>query len=89
MTFRVFLDTGVNDMEAEVVNITHLRIPAHGYPVSYGTYTKNTGAFIPAQNSDLKDLEAVEKFFADLLSNPESTLIQAIGFALRRSSRKM
>ena len=84
-TFRIYFDPNSMDPTAEVITVAALFVPSKGYPVLRGTWNKSTNTFFPTQGGELRTLEDVEKFFADLLSNPESSLIQALGFALRRS----
>ena len=85
-TFRIFLDPDVSDSSAQVAVIVYMRIPAQGYPVQVGTYNKSGGIFTP-NNKDLANKSEVEEYFADQLQDPDSKLIQAVGFALRRRNK--
>lgn len=86
-TFRIFLDTDVNDVEASTMNIIDLRIPVGGYPVQLGTFTKSIQSFKAAEQV-LNNKSDIEQYFAQQLSEPDSRLIQAIGFAVRRRANK-
>nr|WP_091659435.1 hypothetical protein [Massilia sp. PDC64] len=80
-TFRIYFDTNVDVMRARVIDVLFIRIPSTGYPIAIGTVDKATKNFFTEQNVNNK--EELERVFAQLLQNPESSLIQAIGFALR------
>ena len=81
-TYRLYLDPNVNDMEQEVVTITYFQIPASGYPIKYGIFRKSGYSFTSA--GEIEDQAALLKYFGGLLEQPESVLVQAIGFALRQ-----
>lgn len=80
-TFRIYFDTNVDVMRAKIIDVLFVRIPSSGYPIALGTIDKSTKNFFAEQQ--IIDKEQLQKAFAQLLQNPESSLIQAIGFALR------
>lgn len=80
--YRVFLDTDSFDPEADLVVLTYFRIPQKGYPIELGNYNKVTGFSVSGKLWTSKD--DVMNHFVSQLQDPESQLIQAIGFALRR-----
>jgi hypothetical protein len=82
---RVFFDADPDDVDAEQSTITHIWIPAKGYPIEGGTYRKSLERF--DQTDIFNDGEALEAYFADLLASPDSALIQAIGFGMRQSAQ--
>ncbi|MGF6115901.1 hypothetical protein ABIE30_002974 [Janthinobacterium lividum] len=82
-TFRVYFDTNVNNSRARVIDVVFLRIPAGGYPIAIGVFDKSTQRFFSEQ--DIVDKEGLLYAFAQLIENPDSALIQAIGYALRTS----
>lgn len=86
VTFRIFLDTDVNDLQADIVTIVHIRILSKGYPILHGSFNKTQNVFVSMDGNELEDMAAVEQFFADLLADPESSLIQALGFAMRKKT---
>jgi hypothetical protein len=83
---RVQLDPDVNDDSVRLVVITYLQIPSSGFPIRIGRYSKSTGFF--PEEMTLEDAEDVERYFARFLEDPNSKLIQAIGFALRLKSKR-
>ncbi|CAM2151716.1 protein of unknown function [Pararobbsia alpina] len=87
VVFRVHLDTDVYNPQSELVTIVHMRILSTGYPIELGEINRNTGLFSAGGNA-LSSVQDVEEYFADQLSNPNSALIQAIGFALRKKMSK-
>lgn len=81
---RVYFDPDPTDMSAEPYTITYIWIPAKGYPIEGGSYRKAIDKF---DTIDVfHDAAALEGYFADLLTNPDSVLIQAIGFGMRQST---
>lgn len=83
---RIYLDPDSNDSAARIAVITYLQIPSTGFPIKVGRFSKNTG--FTAEEDDLKDSEEVVKYFSNFLEDPNSKLIQAIGYALRLKSRR-
>lgn len=81
-TFRLYIDPDTADPEQSMMTITHFQLPAAGYPIKYGTFSKVTDSFNPA--GELPDVDSLNKYFAELLSQPESVLVQALGYALRK-----
>ena len=80
--FRLFLDPSTMDPETALVTITYFRLPSSGYPIEWGSYKRVTNTFEASGEAEVK--EELEKFFGSLLTQPESTLVQAIGFAMRQ-----
>lgn len=85
--FQIFLDTNVNDLRSSVLSIVEIQIPANGYPIFIGTYSKGGGIFTPGEEK-FDNQDEIRSFFANQLSDPSSRFIQLIGFALRRRSNK-
>jgi hypothetical protein len=80
--FVLYVDVNPDDQQADTINIEHIKLQARGYPVLLGTYRKPINDFKASGSLDTpEDLEA---HFVDLLADPDSPLIQAIGFALRQ-----
>lgn len=80
-TFRVYFDTNKDVMRSKLIDILFIRIPSAGYPVGIGTIDKSSKIFLAEET--VSTCEELKKYFAQLLQNPESSLIQAIGFAMR------
>lgn len=80
-TFRIYFDTNLENMRSRVIDVLFVRIPSGGYPVAVGTVDKATKKFYTEETVNNKD--ELNKYFTQFLKNPESSLIQAIGFALR------
>ncbi|HTJ93564.1 MAG TPA: hypothetical protein VL424_10725 [Pararobbsia sp.] len=80
--YGVFLDPDSSDATEELVPVIHMRIPAAGYPIELGSIDPISENFASADRV-LNDVDAIEVFFADELSNPDSAFVYAIGFALR------
>jgi hypothetical protein len=83
-TFRFFLDPNVADINQELITITCFQIPSSGYPIKCGTLHKPGNHF--TATGEIEDREGLLRYFSDLLQQPESRLVQAIGFALRQRS---
>lgn len=81
-TFRLYIDPDPKDPEASLITVTSFRIPTAGYPILFGTYSKVSEAFKDAGKLD--DKSALVQYFAEQLKEPESALVQAIGFAMRQ-----
>lgn len=81
---RINLDTDFTDMNADIVDIAFIRIPAKGYPIQHGPLLKATKTMMV--QTHIADAEELAKFFLDMIENPDSPLVQAIGFALRKKS---
>ena len=86
VTFRIYLDPDSNDINAALLNIAHIRIPSKGYPIFYGVFNKSSNVFAAADK--LENAEEVAEYFSDFLKDPESPLIQAIGYVLRKKANK-
>jgi hypothetical protein len=84
---RIYLDPDSTDDNARLVTITYLQIPSTGFPIKVGRFSKNTG-FI-ASDKNLDTSSDVEEYFSNFLEDPNSKLIQAIGYALRLKSRRL
>lgn len=82
-SFQIYMDTDVNNSHAQIYRITDIEIPQTGYPIFLGAYNRVHQTFMRGEES-FEDAEAISTYFAEQLSNPESRLIQLIGFALRR-----
>ncbi|WP_159874666.1 hypothetical protein [Aquitalea denitrificans] len=85
--YRVYFDTDTEDSDAEVMTIMDFMIYPKGYPIDMGSYRKQTGAFSPIKR--LANRSDLEEFFAAALSDPESSIIQAIGFGMRKYRNAM
>lgn len=83
-TFRTYFDTDVNNARATIMDILAIRLPAAGYPLSVGTFDKGNKSFHPLE--ELPDVDALNRVFVTLIREPDSALIQAIGFALRNKA---
>lgn len=85
-SFRIYLDTNSKDPSALSVPIIDLFLTNKGYPINAGQIDKATGRFFTQTYfSDRADLE---RFFADTLGNPDSSLIQSLGFAMRKNESR-
>lgn len=80
-TFRIYFDTNIENLRSKVMDVLFVRVPSSGYPIAIGTVDKATKKFYGEETANNK--EELKKYFGQLLQNPESSLIQAIGFALR------
>lgn len=85
--FQIFLDTNVNDLNSSLLKIVELQVPANGYPIFIGTYSKANGRFTQGDEK-FDNQDEIRNFFANQLSDPNSRFIQLIGFALRRRANK-
>ena len=86
-TFNIYLDTDIYDLSASIVPVVDIRIPGGGYPVELGDFNKSLQVF-HSRDEVLCSRIDVEQFFAQQLSDPDSSLIQSIGFALRQKANK-
>ncbi|MFZ6720661.1 hypothetical protein [Undibacterium sp. Ji49W] len=84
--FRIYFDTNVDDPEADVITIVHIMIPSIGYPIYPGVYNYKSDAF--NYEGKIDDFEELEQYFKGFLESPESTFIQALGFAIRNLTGK-
>ena len=85
-TSRLILDPNSADMEIGVVKITDFFIPSTGYDIGFGDHLKNINEF--QFEGKLKTKDDIESFFQTIMSDPNSRVIQAIGFAARRHNLK-
>lgn len=85
-TYRIYFDTNVKNVRARLIDVTTIRIPSSGYPIFEGTYNKGTKAFFP--DDEMNNKEEVAKLFVKLMQSPDSSLIQAIGYALRTKNNE-
>lgn len=69
------------------IRITDFFIPANGYPISSGRILISKANFNPEQ--EFNSFGHLESFFENLLADPASRLIQAIGFAMRRKTAQL
>jgi hypothetical protein len=83
-SFRVFLDTNLSDLNAEIVDIAYLRITSKGYPIQRGPIAKGTKTIFA--EAEIPNKYELGRYFLDMIENSDSALVQAIGFALRRSN---
>lgn len=83
-TFRTYFDTDVKNVRAAIMDIIIIRLPASGYPLSIGTFDKGSKNFNPTE--EIPDVDALNRVFVTLIREPDSALIQAIGFALRNKA---
>lgn len=83
--YTVSLDTETSNRSSPYIPIVSLRIPSTGYPIEVGSMVKSTGTF-STDGTFLVDIESIKSFFAAQLDNPNSLMIQAIGFAIRKRS---
>ncbi|MFJ1213317.1 hypothetical protein [Burkholderia pyrrocinia] len=81
--YAISLDTETDNRSAPYIPIVSIRIPSTGYPIETGSISKSTGLFT-VDGTVLKDSSDIKTFFSAQLENPNSMLIQAIGFALRK-----
>ena len=85
-TYNVYFDPNIHSSKSVIIDVAYFRVPASGYPISIGLYQRNTRNFYPeASISDRGELESV---FERFLQDPESALIQAVGYALRSSGHE-
>jgi hypothetical protein len=82
--YRVEAVPAPDDSIVGIIRITDFFIPANGYPISSGRILMSKANFNPQEKFD--SVENLENFFQNLLADPESRLIQAIGFAMRRKT---
>lgn len=83
---KIFLDPNNDDDSVRLVIINYVLIPSTGFPIKLGKYSKTMGFM--ADEDDLNDPEDVNKYFSRLLEDPNSKLIQAIGYALRLKANR-
>jgi hypothetical protein len=80
-TYEVYLDPDVFNPRVKIIPVAYFRIPANGYPIAQGSIHKSLRSFIFEKN--LADKSELEQVFAALIQDPDSSLIQALGYALR------
>ncbi len=80
--FSLDLDPNSNDMKIDIVKITDFFIPAQGYPIEHGRFSKQLNEFTTA--GEIENKEQLIDFFKNLLSTSDSRLVQTIGYAARR-----
>lgn len=83
--FRVLLDFDSNEFDSETHKISDIKITPMGYPIYFGIFNKSAELFMPQVTLD--DRKALETHFFGMLSDPNSSLVQAIGFGLRKRKR--
>lgn len=81
--YRVSLDMTVDNVKSTVMAITHFSVPSKGYPLHFGSYSKRDDEFSISGRIDA--IWELEQFFVDMMNDPDSSLIQSIGFAIRKS----
>lgn len=79
--YRLSFDPNPDDIEVKLIHLAMFRIPSYGFPIETGNYIKNRDEFVI--ENIIEDEAALESLFKDILSDPNSSLVQAIGFALR------
>lgn len=82
-TYRLTLDPDTNDLEATPLRLLTLNIPTKGYPIGHGVYSKLNEEFRP--HGSFLNIEELTSYFESLIGDPSSSLIQAIGFAMRKN----
>lgn len=80
--FSLDLDPNSNDMGIDLVKITDFFIPAQGYPIEHGRFSKQLSDF--TTSGEIQNKEQLVDFFKNLLSTSDSRLVQSIGYAARR-----
>jgi len=80
-TYRIYFDTDKNNMKARLIDVIFIRVPSTGYPLLEGRFDKATKSFYP--ESQIASQGDLAEIFGSMIKNPESSLIQAIGYALR------
>lgn len=81
--FCIVLDADTFNATATLIPVLHIRIPTSGYPLELGSINRVTELFVDSDQR-LASMSEVEAYFVEQLSDPNSVLIQAIGFALRK-----
>lgn len=83
-TYRVYLDPDTGDIDAQLLDFSYIRIPSKGYPiVKGGSVIKGTN--ILTGDVKIENKEQLAEAFAAFIQDPDSPLIQSIGYALRNS----
>lgn len=85
--YRLVATPAPNDHVVGNIRITDIFIPASGYPISSGRFILNSDNYNP--DIEFRTKNDIDIFFQDLLTKPESRLIQAIGFAMRRKKAQL
>lgn len=80
--FQVSLDTDENKDDADAIKICYFKISSKGFPIEEGAYRKQIEQWTPT--SQMKSREDIENFFKEMIGNPDSSFVQAIGFAIRQ-----
>lgn len=83
--FRVLLDFDRNEIDSETHKVSDIKITPMGYPIYFGNFNRSAELFMP--QATLDDRKALETHFFSMLSDPNSSLVQAIGFGLRKRKR--
>lgn len=81
--YKVYFDSNPNNLNAPWITIDYFFIPSKGYPIEQGNYFLSKQEFV--KHKEILSKKELEVYFQDMLMNPESALIQAIGFALRKT----
>lgn len=84
--YRFYFDTDVEDEYADAINISFVHIPQTGYPLSHGSYSFKNKDYTRIKS--FADKEELEYYFSNFLKEPESPLIQAIGYAVRKKQKE-
>lgn len=80
--YRIFFDENPNDLEAATITVDFFYIPSKGYPIEQGNYYRTNEEF--KKHQEISSKEELELYFQEMLKDPESSLIQAIGFSMRK-----
>lgn len=83
--YRLYFDIDTQNMDSDLQALDTFYISSKGYPIQQGQYRKAIDDFI-ARN-EFSNIEQLESYFETMLADPESPLIQSIGFGLRRKER--
>ena len=73
-----------NDREAYFSNIASFKISLKGYPIEEGIVRHPANYF--SMNSKLSDPEEIRSYFAQMIQDPDSSLVQAVSFIMRKAS---
>jgi len=82
--YCVYLDADPGDPTAYYINVAFFMISLKGYPIEEGVIRQPADRFIMEQALD--DLEEMRSYFAQMIQNPDSSLVQGVSFIMRKSS---
>ncbi len=82
--YRVYLDANPGDPAAYYINVASFKISLKGYPIEEGVLRQPANQF--SGNRELSNPEEIRSYFAQMIQDPDSSLVQAVSFIMRKAS---